>query len=149
MSSDMSNTDMHGGLMEAEDWRVYHERMKETAPLTIHYPLCGGGEECISACPFGEEIWEVVPMRVSLFGLGYKVRLRPYMAHPEKCRKCYICVEACPTGALTPVDRPVRHPAFVFIYNALKLPFKKRYGVKFVFRREHVEKFKRNNWPKG
>jgi len=133
--------------VDAPDWREYYGKMKETAPLIIHYPLCGGGEECIFVCPFGDKVWEVVPMRVSLFGLRYKVRLRPFMSNPENCRKCYVCVQACPTGALRPVEKPVKHPTLVLLYNTLKLPFKKRYGLRFVFRREHGERFKRNNWP--
>ncbi len=134
-------------MNDAPDWRGYYTEMKETAPLVIHYPLCGGGEECIFVCPFSDKIWEVVPMKVSLFGVKYKVRLRPFMVNPENCRKCYICVQACPTGALRPVERPVKHPALVFLYNSLKLPFKKKYGLKFVFREEHGERFRRNNWP--
>ncbi|WP_456365621.1 4Fe-4S dicluster domain-containing protein [Thermococcus sp.] len=133
--------------MEAPDWKEYYERMKEASPLVIHYPICGGGDECISACPFSEEIWEVVPMKVSLFGVGYRVRLRPFMKNPEACRRCYICVQACPTGALRPAESPVRHPALTFIKSTLALPFKKKYGLSFVFRKEHVERFKRNNWP--
>lgn len=127
------------------DWRQYYDKMKGTAPLVIHYPICGGGEECILVCPFGDKIWEVVPMKVSLFGFRYKVRLRPFMISPENCRKCYICVHACPTGALRPVERPVKHPTFVLLYNTLRLPFKKKYGIKFVFRKEHRERFKKNN----
>jgi len=133
--------------VDTPDWKEYYEKMKETAPLVIHYPICGGGDECIFVCPFSDKIWEVVPMKVSLFGVKYKVRLRPFMAHPENCKKCYICVQACPTGALRPADKPVRHPTLVLLYNTLKLPFKKRYGLKFVFRKEHGERFKRNNWP--
>ncbi len=133
--------------MDAPDWKEYFELMKESVPLVIHYPICGGGEECIYVCPFGDEIWEVVPMKVSLFGVKYRVRLRPFMKNPDACRKCYICVQACPTGALRPVDKPVKHPAIVLIYNTLKLPFKKKYGIKFVFRDEHAEKFRKNNSP--
>ncbi len=135
--------------MNVPDWKDFHEKMKETAPLVIHYPICGGGDECIFVCPFADKIWEVVPMKVSLFGVKYKVRLRPFMSNPWSCRMCYICVQACPTGALRPVDDPVKHPALVLLYNTLKLPFKKRYGLKFVFRKEHGERFKRNNWPDG
>jgi len=131
--------------MDAPDWKEYYELMEERAPLVIHYPICGGGEECIYLCPFGSEIWEVVPMKVSLFGLRYRVRLRPFMKNPENCRKCYICVQACPTGALRPVERPVRHPIPVLLYNTLKLPFKRKYGLKFVFREEHAQKFRKNN----
>ncbi|WP_297501724.1 4Fe-4S binding protein [Thermococcus sp.] len=80
--------------------------------------------------------WKTVPMRASLFGVGYKVRLRPFMKNPEACRMCYICVQACPTKVLRPVESPVRHPAMAFIKSALALPFKKRYGLRFVFREE-------------
>ncbi len=119
--------------------------MEKSAPLIIYYPLCGGGEECITACPFADKIWEVTEIRVSLFGFNEKVRRRPVMVNPELCRKCNICVQACPTGALRPVNNPVRCPAITLMYNTLKLPFKKKYGIKFVFRKEHGEKFRRNN----
>lgn len=44
------------------------------------------------------------------------------MAHPENCRRCYICVQACPTGALRPVEKPVKHPTLLPLYNTLRLP---------------------------
>ncbi len=130
---------------EVPDWREYYEEMKEKCPLTVYYPICGGGEECITACPWGDSIWEVKPMKTPMFGRGYRVRLRPVMVRPELCRKCNICVEACPTGALRPVDNPVRHPYLTLLYNSIKLFFKKRYGFRFVFRDEHKEKFRKNN----
>ena len=78
------------------DWKHYYEEMMAKAPLVIYYPTCGGGEECITACPFADKVWTLVPMKVSLFRFGYRVRLRPYMAHPENCRRCYLCLSACP-----------------------------------------------------
>ncbi len=126
-------------------WKKYYEYLQKRAPLIIYYPLCGGGEECITACPFADKIWEIKEMKVSLFGFKEKTRKRPIMAHPEFCRRCNICVEACPTGALRPVEKPVRCPATTLLWNTLKLPFKNRYGIKFVFREEHAEKFRRNN----
>ncbi len=133
--------------MNEVDWKEYYGRMKDEAPLVIHYPICGGGDECIYVCPFSDRIWEVVPMKVSLFGVRYKVRLRPFMVHPENCKRCYICVQACPTGALQPAEKQIKHPAITLLYSTLRLPFKKRYGLRFVFRKEHAERFKRNNWP--
>ncbi|NJF24599.1 ferredoxin family protein [Thermococcus sp. Bubb.Bath] len=134
-------------MSEALHWTAYYKEMEKNAPLKIYYPICGGGEECIFVCPYADSIWEVVPMEVSLFGVRHKVRLRPFMANPEACKKCYLCVQACPTGALRPAEEEIKRPALVLLYNALRLPFKKRYGLKFVFRKEHGEKFKRNNWP--
>lgn len=132
-------------MNDAPDWREYYREMEKSSPLLIHYPLCGGGEECITACPYGESIWAVKPMKVSLFGVREKVRLRPVMVNPGLCRNCQLCVEACPTGALRPVDNPVKHPFLTLAYNTLRLPFKGKYNVKFVFRKEHVERFRKNN----
>ncbi len=126
-------------------WREYYESMNKSAPLTIYYPICGGGEECITVCPYGEKIWKVEPMKVPLFGFKEKVRFRPVMVNPEPCKGCNICVDACPTGALRPKDKPVKYPVLTLIYNTLKLPFKEKYGIKFVFREEHAEKFRKNN----
>ncbi len=126
-------------------WHYYYELMKNNAPLTIYYPICGGGEECISVCPYGYEIWEIVPMITPMFGGKPRIRLRPYMAHPEKCLRCYICLQACPTGALHRSDQEIRHPMLTLLKNSVKLFFKKRYGAKWVFRREHREKFRKNN----
>ncbi len=128
-----------------KSWEEYYESMSKNCPLTIYYPICGGGEECITACPYGEKIWTVVPMKVSLFGFNEKTRLRPIMTHSELCKGCNICVDACPTGALRPREKPVRHPILTLIYNTLRLPFKGKYGIKFVFREEHAEKFRKNN----
>jgi len=135
--------------LEALHWREF---VRRDAPLLIYYPACGGGEECMTACPFSSEVWELRTMRVSLFGVSEKPRRRPVMANPEACRRCYVCVQACPTGALRVNDGNGRvfHnrcvEALILIYNALKLPFKRKYGVRFVFRREHIRRFLRNNF---
>ncbi len=143
----IAETSEVGIIMEKgpRNWYHYYELMKNNAPLTIYYPICGGGEECISVCLYGHEIWEVVQMITPMFGGKPRARLRPFMAHPEKCRQCYLCVQACPTGALHRSDQEIRHPIFTLIKNSVKLFFKKRYGVKWVFRREHREKFRKNN----
>ena len=117
-----------------------------TKPLYIYYPACGEGEECITACPF--DVWEVRPIKASLFGFREKVRLRPVFANPQACRGCFICVEACPTGALRRSDVPVGGRCtelLRFLKSVLRIPFK-RYGLRFVFRREHVRRFLKNNW---
>jgi len=132
--------------LEAPHWREF---VRKDAPLVIYYPACGGGEECITACPFSTEVWGIETMRAPLFGLGDGVRRRPVMVNPEACRRCYICVQACPTGALRINREGAFHSrcleALILLYNALKLPFKRRYGVRFVFRREHLQRFLRNN----
>lgn len=134
-----------GQAVGVPHWREYYRR---DAPLAIYYPACGGGEECIAACPYGDKIWAVKPMRVPLFGLGEDVRCRPVMVRPDLCRGCMICVEACPTGALRPNRDGVYGNAAVealrFLYSLLRLPFKKRYGLRWALREEHVERFKRN-----
>ena len=132
--------------MNAKHWKVYYEKMKEEAPLVIYYPTCGGGEECLYVCPNRDKVWEIVPMRVSLFGFNEKVRLRPFMKDPSSCARCFLCVQACPTGALRPSSSPPKHPYLDLFLNAIKLFFKKRYGIKWVFRKEHIEKFKKNNF---
>ncbi len=132
----------------APSWRHYYRYMRENTPFIIYYPACGGGDECILACPYGDRIWETRPMRVKLFGLGEeKVRYRPVMVHPELCKGCMLCVQACPTGALAPKEREPRHPWLRMLLETLRLPFKKRYGLRYVFRKEHRERFVRNNWP--
>ncbi|MGQ4891487.1 MAG: 4Fe-4S dicluster domain-containing protein [Candidatus Njordarchaeia archaeon] len=130
---------------EIKHWKEYYEDMMENKPLVIYYPTCGGGEECITACPFKDKIWGVETMNVSLFGIFERPRKRPVMKNPQNCMGCYLCVEACPTGALKPREKPHKHPYLSLIYNLLKLPFKKRYNIKFVLRKEHVEKFLKNN----
>ncbi len=92
-------------------------------------------------------------MTVSLFGFKPKVRYRPVMSNPEACRKCYICIQACPTGALR-LNESKEEPfhgrfleALILLYNAIKLPFKRgRYNIRFVLRKEHIEKFLKNNF---
>ncbi|NPA84583.1 MAG: ferredoxin family protein [Crenarchaeota archaeon] len=131
--------------MEAKHWSYYFKRMKEEATLVIYYPTCGGGEECITACPQKDKVWTVVPMKVSLFGAREKVRRRPFMVHPENCLMCYLCAQACPTGSIFKKGEEVKHPYLRLAKEALRLPFKKRYNLAFILRKEHIEKFKRNN----
>ncbi len=131
------------------DWRYYYRYMLENTPFIIHYPTCGGGDECILACPYGSLIWDTKPMKLRVLGLGSKkIRYRPVMVHPELCRRCMLCVQACPTGALVPKDREPEHPWLRMTLEILRLPFKKRYGLRYVFRKEHRIRFVKNNWPK-
>ncbi|BBJ29074.1 4Fe-4S dicluster domain-containing protein [Athalassotoga saccharophila] len=127
------------------EWKVFYEKMKQKAPLTIEYPICGGAEECITACPMGREIWEMKPMKVSFLGIGKRIRLRPFMIHPELCKRCNICIEACPTGALKLKENPVKSRFISILYNSLKVPFKKKYNLKFITTEEHKNAFKHNN----
>ena len=128
-------------INNAPDWKEYVYRQ---APLLIYYPICGGGEECITACPQKEKIWKIKSMKVPFVMMEYKVRLRPVLTNPDECKRCYLCVKACPTGALRTKEKyPPKHQYLTLIYNILKLPFKKKYGLKFTFSREHLEKTKR------
>ncbi len=127
------------------DWKFYENKMKNTSPFVIDYPICGGGEECITACPKGREIWSVELMSVSMFGKDKRNRLRPVMVHPELCTNCNICLQACPTGALRPKNKPVKCRFLTVLFNTVKLFFKKKYNAKFVFSKEHAKAFRRNN----
>jgi len=135
-------------MSSVPSWRHYYEKaINEKHPLIIYYPTCGGGDECITACPYGDKIWGHTLMRVKLFGFNEKPRLRPIMINPDLCKGCLLCVEACPTGALAPRDKPLKHPWLRLLIKAAKLPFKKRYGLRYVFRKEHINRFKKNNKP--
>ena len=129
----------------ARHWRELYD---PAAPLAIYYPSCGGGEECIAACPRGSEIWRVVPVRVSLLGFREAERCRPLMVRPDLCMGCMLCVQACPTGALRPNGPRVFGSPLVEALRLLRslaaLPFKGRFGLRWTFRREHVERFRRN-----
>jgi len=135
-----------GEAKEAKDWREWFEAMLREAPVAIYYPICGGAAECVTACPQGWRIWELKPMKTPFLSFGYRVRLRPVMVRPELCRKCFECVKACPTGAIRPsTEGPPKHPTLTLLKNLLKLPFKKRYGLRFLMREEHKEAFKKAN----
>ncbi|MDK2384063.1 MAG: hypothetical protein QI199_04545 [Candidatus Korarchaeota archaeon] len=40
----------------------------------------------------------------------------------------------------------MQREALILIHNILKLPFKRRYGVRLVLRREHIRRFLVNNF---
>ena len=132
-------------MKSVKHWFEYYNLMKHSTPFIIQYPICGGGEECITACPFGDKIWKVQLMNVSLFGFREEPRFRPVMANHSLCKGCQLCVQACPTGALRPKEKPIKHTFLTLLYNMLKLPFKKRFNIRFVLRKEHIEKFLKNN----
>jgi len=132
-------------MINVPEWKVFYEKMENEAPFTIEYPICGGAEECISACPMGKKIWEMKPMKVSFMGIGKRIRLKPFMAHPELCKRCNICIEACPTGALRLKGNPVKSRFITILYSSLKVPFKKKYNLKFITTEEHKDAFRRNN----
>ena len=85
-------------------------------------------------------------MKAPLFGLGESVRARPFLARPDLCMKCHICVQACPTGALVPGNVELRHPYLRLLGRLLSLPLRRRYGPGFVFSREHLRRFAKNNF---
>ena len=126
----------------------YREKMRKETPFVIEYPICGGAAECISACPLGEKIWSMEIMEVSLFGMKKRQRFRPVMTNPALCKRCDICVQACPTGALHLKEKTVKSRFFTVLVNTLKLPFKGKYNLKFILSDEHIRAFKRNNAKK-
>ena len=69
---------------------------------------CEAKADCVEVCPYGVfEIDKLLPEdRASLSIIG---RLKAwahggkqaYVVHPEECRACKLCVDACPEDALT------------------------------------------------
>ncbi len=139
-----------GGARSGAPGRARGERTRSPseAPvsLTIYYAACGGGEECITACPRGDEVWEVRPVRANFFWLPERTLPRPVVAHPELCLGCLICLQACPTGALR-LGPSERGPLEVLrlLWNLIRLPLKGRFGVRYTLSRRHLERFLRNN----
>jgi|GEM_PF-985607 len=54
--------------------------------VTIDYEVCENSGFCFELCP--EEVFELKVSQV-------------IVAHPESCTGCWLCVEHCPTGAVT------------------------------------------------
>ncbi|BBE31549.1 hypothetical protein OSSY52_16900 [Tepiditoga spiralis] len=132
-----------------KDWKIYYEEMKSKTNYTIDYPICGGAGECITACPRGKEIWKFKTMKVSLMGIDKRIRKRPVMIHPELCLNCNSCIMACPTGALRNKEKTIKSRFFSVFYNTLRLPFKKKYNLKFLSTEEHKKAFLENNKKLG
>jgi len=131
-------------MTEIKHWTSFPQ--KDQAVI-IHFPTCGGGEECITVCPHHEKIWEMKEMDVSFFGVHTTARKRPVMKNTELCSKCYLCVEACPTGSLViSKEYPIKNPAWKTTWYLIKLFFKKRYGLLFILNKKHVKAFLRNNF---
>jgi len=131
-------------MSKIKNWNIF---VRKNEPISIHYPTCGGGEECITVCPHHEKIWEMQEMNVSFFGIHTTARKRPIMKNPDLCNKCYICVEACPTGSLVlSAKYPIKNPAWKTVWYLLKLPFKKSYGLLFILTKKHIKAFFKNNF---
>ncbi len=129
---------------EIKHWTEF---IDTSGPLVIYYPACGGGEECITACPFKDKVWTLELMNVSLFGVKEDVRHRPVIKDPQACKKCYLCIEACPTGALVkPEDYPIKHPVARTLKVMASVPFRKRYGLKYTLNYPHLVAFMKNNF---
>jgi ferredoxin len=127
-------------------WKTF---IRTDLPVVIYHSTCGGGEECITACPYHLKIWEMQEMEVPFFGINPAPRKRPVMINPELCTNCYICVEACPTGSLVKqADFPIKYPGWKTTWYLLKLSFKKRYGLIFTLNKKHIKAFLRNNFHK-
>jgi len=133
-------------MQNTKNWNIFIDKK---APVIIHYPTCGGGEECITACPYHQKIWEMKEMNVSLFGIRTTKRKRPVMINTDLCSKCYLCVDACPTGSLVVSNKyPIKYPAWKTVWYLFKLIFKKRYGLIFTLSKKHMRAFLRNNFQR-
>ena len=86
-----------------------------TAPATlpvVDHGSCEAKRDCVRVCPNDVfEVRRIDPDDFARLGLLDKVRNRvhrgmtAYVAHPEQCQACGLCVSACPEHAITLVPR--------------------------------------------
>jgi NAD-dependent dihydropyrimidine dehydrogenase PreA subunit len=82
-----------------------------TIPVVDH-GRCEAKRDCVRVCPNDVfEVRRIDPDDFALLGVLGKVRNRvyrgmtAYVAHPDQCQACGLCVPACPEHAISLVPR--------------------------------------------
>jgi NAD-dependent dihydropyrimidine dehydrogenase PreA subunit len=82
-----------------------HETSGKLMPL-VNFNNCGAKEDCVAVCPY--DVFEMRPITVEdAANLNLKGKIKTffnknkaYVAYPEDCYACGLCVQACPERAI-------------------------------------------------
>lgn len=70
------------------------------ADIRFDYSICGADGVCIEACP-REDVLSWKKKEIKILGFWPRKKMVPVPITPDQCTKCRICVNMCPTGAIT------------------------------------------------